>query len=489
MNLSPENQRAITYEQYKDGDEAVDGTDNVKFNAFFLRDLDGDGKADSIYGSCKEIGENDTLYMEIIVQTAGSFKDAKIQIDGKNFNLQTELPKDQQLKNNYIGDNTKQIEFNNLKPGTQKLLTGIVKSGINTKNSALGGNINNYSRNDNKVILTGTYVPEEGSPIQIRKEINLTMDWYGTTKAKVYTGKDFSRGEQTYYDIQKRVDEENGKVTLDFYVNASELKNQLYISKNHVEAIIPELNGYAPVEVKETTNSCTYTYDSNSRKIIMEKNATADETGKITKTISKDNQYKVQVTYPIEAYKTIGEDSITIKIPVETYYEGFNNGNEEFENPHKSNIAKDTIVANYANPKGTAALFEVTVGKYVSSPNSRYMISKQKPLKIYNSISSEEKDDKYTVLWRAYTGTDGQTSGMIMKENKNGEDQKTDSFIKSNSTEESIDDITTNTGIYFTGAGSMLKEDGWIKVYNEENNELIETFTKENWNKYNAENP
>ena len=489
LNLSLENRRAMTYEQYKDGDEAIDGTNNVKFNAFFLRDINGDGEADRIYGSCKEIGEKDTLYMEIIVQTAGSLKDAKIQIDGKNFSLQTALPKDNHLKNDYIGDNIKQIEFNNLNNGTQKLLTGIVKSGINSKNGALGGNINNYSRNDNKVILTGTYVPEEGSPIQIRKEIDLTMDWYGTTKAKVYTGKDFNSGEQTYNDIQKRVDEENGKVTLDFYINTSEQNNQLYISKNHVEATIPELNGYAPIEVKETTDSCTYTYDNDSKKLVMEKNATVDETGKITKTISKDNKYKVQVIYPIEAYRNIGEDSITIKIPVETYYEGFNNDNEEFENPYKSNIAKDTIVANYTNPKGTAALFKVEVGKYIYYPNVRYMISKQKPLKIYNSISNEEKDDKYKVLWSAYTGTDGQTSGITMKENINGETQKTDSFIKTDSSEESIDDITKNIGIYFTSAGNMLKEDGWIKVYNEENNELIATFTKENWNKYTAENP
>ena len=489
LNLSPENQRAMTYEQYKEGDEAVDGTNNVKFNAFFLRDLNGDGEAETIYGSCKEIGEKDTLYMEIIVQTAGTLKDAKIQIDGKNFNLQTALPKDKQLKNDYIGNDIKQIEFNNLNNGTQKLLAGIVKSGVNSNNGALGGNINNYTRNDNKVILTGTYVPEEGSPIQIRKEINLTMDWYGTTKAKVYTGKDFSNAEQVYEDIQKRVDEENGKVTLDFYINTSELNKQLYISKNYVEATIPELNGYAPIEVKETTNSCTCTYDNNSKKLIMEKNAIVDETGKITNYLSSRNTYKVQVTYSIEAYQSIGEDSITIKIPVETYYEGFNNNNEEFENPHKSNIAKDTIVANYTNPKGTAALFEVTVGKHIYSPRNRYIVSKQKPLKLYSSISSEEKDDKYTVLWTAYTGTDGQTSGMIMKETKDGETQKTDSFIKSNSTEESINDITTNIGIYFTGAGSMLKEDGWINVYNEENNELIETFTKENWNKYTAKKP
>ena len=44
--------RAMTYEQFEDGDENVEGTDNVKFSAFFLRDLDGDGYAEKIKGTC-----------------------------------------------------------------------------------------------------------------------------------------------------------------------------------------------------------------------------------------------------------------------------------------------------------------------------------------------------------------------------------------------------------------------------------------------------
>ena len=49
LNVSAENQRAMEYEQYKDGDENVEQTENVKFNAFFLRDLDSDGNADTLY--------------------------------------------------------------------------------------------------------------------------------------------------------------------------------------------------------------------------------------------------------------------------------------------------------------------------------------------------------------------------------------------------------------------------------------------------------
>ena len=105
--------RAMTYAEVEEGEEAVEGTDNVKFDAFFLRDLDGDGYAESIRGTCKEIGTEDTLYMELNVQTAGYLKDAKIAVNSDNFYLQTSLPKDQELKDNYIGNNIKEIEHKN----------------------------------------------------------------------------------------------------------------------------------------------------------------------------------------------------------------------------------------------------------------------------------------------------------------------------------------------------------------------------------------
>ena len=201
--LSPENQRAATYGQFEDGDDAIDGTDNVKFSAFFLRDLDGDGYAEKIKGTCREIGTQDTLYMEIIVQTAGQLKNGKININGKNFYMQTTLLKDNEFKNNYIGANIKNIEFEDLNNGTQTHLTGIVKSGdysYGTRTTeAIGNNINNYSRNDNIITFTGTYVDEEGIETEISKEVLLTVDWYGTTSTVI------SNVSQTYTNLNNRI--------------------------------------------------------------------------------------------------------------------------------------------------------------------------------------------------------------------------------------------------------------------------------------------
>ena len=162
--------RAMTYDQFEDGDEAVNGTDNVKFSAFFLRDVNNDGYAEKIKGTCKQIGKEDTLYMEINVQTDGILKNAKVEIDGKNFYLATTAPKDNELKDNYIGTNIKKLEFNDMTNGTQKLITGAVRSGdysyASSKASAIGSNINNLSRDDNKITFTGTYVGSDGNEIQ-----------------------------------------------------------------------------------------------------------------------------------------------------------------------------------------------------------------------------------------------------------------------------------------------------------------------------------
>ena len=141
------------------------------------------------------------------------------------------------------------------------------------------------------------------------------------------------------------------------------------------------------------------------------------------------------------------------------------------------------------NPDGNVARFDVTVGKYVSSPTWRYIVSKIKPIKIYNCLSEEETEDTYEVRWYAYTGTQGESTGIVMKETRDESEQVTDQFIKTDGSTESMDNLTTNIGIGFSRADNMLKEDGWIKVYDEETGDLLVTFTKDNWNTYTQNNP
>ena len=484
--ISPELAKAMTYDQVEEGDEVVEGTDNVKFDAFFLRDINQDGYAESIRGTSKEIGKEDTLYMELNVQTAGYLKDAKITVNGQNFYLQTALPKDDELKDNYVGNNIKEIAFNTINNGTQKLLTGIVRSGdysyTSKKAEAIGNDINNYSK-VNSVTLTGTYVDEGGNETSITKTVEFNVDWYGTTTARAYTTT-----QNKNQNITEAISEEEGTINLEFTIYAQETDQKLLLSKNYVEGQIPELNGYAPINVEYIGSNATFHYDTEAKTFSITREATVNETGIVTSKLSNTNSYKIRAIYPLEAYQTLGADTVEIKIPVKTYYEGYNNPSEEFTNPYKSNTAQATIVANYQNPTGTMAEFEVIVGKRVYNPESRYIVSKQKPLNIYNGQSEEEKDDTYIVTWRGITGSTS-TGNMVMKETRDGETQVTDEFIKTNAQTESMEDVTSFTGIYFSNPEDILGEDGEIKVYDEDTGNLLVTFNKNNWDKYSSNNP
>ncbi len=482
---------AMTYDQFADGDDAIEGTDNVKFSAFFLRDVNGDGYAEKIKGTCKQIGKEDTLYMEVNVQTDGILKNAKIEVDGKNFYLATTAPKDNELKDNYVGTNIKKLEFNDMANGTQKLITGVVRSGdysyTSSKASAIGSNINNLSRNDNKIIFTGTYVGSDGNEVQINKEINLQTDWYGTTSAGISTSNYSSSS--TYYDIQDRQNEEDGTLTLTAGISTYENNYQLNIKKNYVEGTIPQLNGYDPISVTAETSTDSFNYDETTRKFTLTREAQVDETGNITKSISRDNINTLKIVYPLEAYKSLDSTVVTIEIPVMTYYEGYNNTNREFTNPYKSNEAKGILTYTFRGPQEYQTNMNIRVGEYMYNPTYRYVVSKKKPIRIYNEISSEEKDDNYIVSWYISKGTNESSDGLIMKERKDGEATVADSFVKVDATRDSMESLTTNIGIGFGNADKFLGDDGYIKVYDDETDELLVTFTKDDWGKYTRTSP
>ena len=500
-NFTPDSElaRAMTYDQFSDEDSNVDGTDYVKFGAFFLRDINNDGYAEKIKGTCKQVGKEDTLYMELNVLTNGYLENGVITINSDNFYLQTAIPKDSEVKDNVISNNTKQISLNQINNGTQKLLTGIVRTGDysydSQKFAAIGNDTTKYSK-INSVTLTGTHVAADGTRTQINKTINLNVDWYGTTKAEIPSYIAGSNNLSQSKDNTNVVDEENKQAVFEFDIGMQETNNQLILSKAHLEGTIPQLNGYDPAKVEIVDSNATFSYEEATKTFQAEKLTELNTDRTVSKQCydgtyyeNRYNKFKLKVTYPLDAYNATGNDTVEIKIPVSGYYEGYNNTNKEFTNPYKSNIAKGTVVLTYSRPTGTVARFDVTVGKYISSPSWKYIVSKKNPLKIYNEISTEENNDTYIVNWYGFTGSDGQSTGMIMKETKDGETQVSDQFIKADSTTESMETITANIGIYFGDPVNLLGEDGWIKVYDAESDNLLHEFTKDDWSKYSESNP
>jgi len=71
----------MTYEEVKPSDKNTE-SEYVTFDSFFLKDLNGDGVADAIRGTCNEVGKQYALYFELRVLNNGYLKDGVITIEG-----------------------------------------------------------------------------------------------------------------------------------------------------------------------------------------------------------------------------------------------------------------------------------------------------------------------------------------------------------------------------------------------------------------------
>ncbi len=506
--IDPELARAMEYNRVKPGEEkiVVDKETNpdanfpddiypyVTFDAFFFRDLDKDGIADGVRGTCNEIGEEDTLWMELKLLTNGYLEDgATITLNGdRNFYFDTTIVKDGEIKNNYVGEDTSEIILNqigNEGNGVQKTITGIVKSGDykydSNKTDAIGNNINNYSKDDNTITFEGVHVKinDDGTQTKtkIKKTVKFQVDWYGEVECVIPYTRQISK-------IEEAIDEQNSKLNLEFSIYMNDTKKQLNLSKSWIQAEIPLLNTYPAENVIVTTPGVTYKYEKGTRILTAENNAKITEQGIVEQ--YPTNEYRVKVTYPMEAYESMKADTVEIMVPIQAQYEGRNNKNTQFSDPYISNIAKDVIIATYEKDEGYIADFEVTVGQYISEPEMRYVVSKQKPLRIYNEVSETENEDYYTVKWLARLGSEGQSSGIKMKETEDEASQyKSDEFINVDAGTESMEEITSFTGIAFSNPAYMLGEKGEIKVYDDETGILLVTFNKDNWNQYSEARP
>ena len=466
----PEIQKSMEYEQVQEGDEKVPNTDYVQFDAFFLRDLDGDGYAEQVRGMCRDINKTDTLYMNLNVLTNGKLVDGKITIKTSNMNLSTAIVEDNIIKQNYISNNTTEIALKDINNGTQKLIYGTVNA------SNFGNDTNKYSQ-VNSVVLTGKHIADDGTETQISKKVDFNVDWYGSVTASIsnYTGTQ---------NIEEITDENKENITLNFSVTTRETTDDLILKKAVLEGTIPTVNGYKPTSVELTSSDVNFEYDEETGNFTITREASINEAGIVTKTVSDYNTFNFKVTYPYELYESLTGDTLSLIVPVKAYYEGFNNPNDEFQNPIQSNIAERNITFLWRKPEGSVARFDVTIGKY-RGYDGNYIISKEEPLKIYNG-TAEETEDLYEVRWYAYTGDQINVDSIQMKENST---PYTDRFLNTESTYFNMSDYTKNTGIYFSNIENTLGEDGYIKVINDETGEEIHTFTKEDWNNYSSSSP
>ena len=495
---NPELARAMEYGELTEKDEETQ-SQNVRFSAYFARDLNGDGYAEKVKGTCKEVEGEDTLYMSLNVLEDGYLENGKIEIEEDNMYFKTALVDDDAIEGNYISENTTVINLKDVQAGTQKLIFGQVRTGdyrySSTKRDAIGNDTNKYS-GINKIKLTGTHVANDGERTDIEKVIKLPVDWYGTTKAEIATtGVNGEKNKYQNYNSEGIINEEKQEVNLEFKIVAQESNNQLLLSKSTIEGTIPELNGYKATKVEIMGENLQSTYNEETGVFTAYREANTTEDGVVNKeAYSSTNgtiryhEIKLKVTYPIEAYEIANESNngtVTIQIPVKATFEGDNNPNEEFTNPYISNIAEDVITVTYGKTEGSIINFGIQVGAYVGNGYNANVISKENALTYYNN-DENKSNDIYEVRWGVARGNSGKIANIQLREQ---DANYTDKFSKIDGTYVDMLKYSKNIGIYFTTPGAMFGENGWIRVYNDQTNTLIHEFTSADWDTYTKENP
>ena len=438
-NATPQLLRIQSYEDVQTGDEAVyDNNEKeitaIQFDAFFLTDKDGDGQAEGIRGTCNEVGSEANFYMDLKVIEEGQVKDAMVTINANNFYFNTAIVKDNVIAENYISSNTRTIKFNELSNGSQALLIGAVRAGDYSSSSsmtnAIGNDTAKYSK-ENTVTFSGTYVGTDGTERPFLKTIPFMVDWYGEVNAEI-TPKAQLIDDIDFNDLIS----EDG-LTLEFDIKVEETKNQLIMAGSYLSGTIPQLNGYSPKSVKISGTNVTYEYNENTREFTAQREAIVNDSGNVTSNAytlvdntfdifnirKRINVFNFTIVYPIEAYESLGNTykSFELLIPVEAFNKGYNNSNTEdrFQNPYTSDTDTGTVAITYKQPLGDQYLFDTYVGTYIRTPYDNYVVSKEKPINMYNGISLEETNDTYIVKWEAYTGVATKTNGFIMKERNN----------------------------------------------------------------------
>ena len=259
-NLSPEMKRTMQYDVFPSDFDKVDNCDYVRFGAYFAQDLDGDGYAEKIAGSCKNVKQTNTMFIDLSVVENGYLENGKITINGTNMNYAMQVVQDSMLDGNYISDNVREIRFRNVNAGNNEFLSGVVKAKITGQND--------YSKQVT-VTLTGTHVsdpdPANGGTVTrtpISKTMTLDIDWYGESYASA-----LGEYKQLYLEDYckpyiERVGEYDETVErpLTFTVTTKDMKKELLTISNVITVEVPQMYGYYPTSVSAPNG----VYDPNT---------------------------------------------------------------------------------------------------------------------------------------------------------------------------------------------------------------------------------
>ena len=430
---------------------AINGTQNVTFDAYFLDNSNITSKAllGPITGPIVSNVPNKEMYMELRVTGDGHLKDGKIAINGTNASVIATLVPDNVINGVYVGK-TSEIKLKNVASGTTRIIKVKVYPKVLNKDY--------FIRDDNKITFTGTYVANDGTETPLEKNVNFSVEtMYDKVKAESTLINSGYINEYNYTDNQK-------PYAYFYLLNRGEQINNVQSNVSGLTSInntikefeyrvqVPKFNGYNAESVNVTVNN----YQNNNAETNYDKN-----TGELVikyKYIGNNNT-NIRVEYPVEAGKDKKNEEL--KLEGNLKLTAYNNPNYNVLESTSTSVVKAKI--NY---------YTRTETKYVPEYiNFRGVPTADIPIDRYDGSTTTPKSETYNVEWNPYL--DKELAGEVeLTESKN------DYGDKLLNPELNIGNVVTNKGISFYINPTVLNENSTIKVYNDETNELIHTFDR-----------
>ena len=474
-NTKDINARTGNYTAVQYGDERVDNTNFVTFDAYFLK---SGQKYRGEYLPYTKLGELDytatskDLWVELRVLGNGSLKNAKLLFTQDNVAEKFALPESATIANDVIGVNASQVNLKEINNGT----TVLFRVNVNA-------DLKKFKSDENKVKLVGDHVANDGTITHIEKEVKFTVETsVDNAVANNYYDTYYNRSnyyENRYNEVTLPTKDDQIVIEHPFIVNFGTYRCRTYDNKTYlakltlnegvIESDLEPLNGVYPSKVEIYSygfgeSDYSLEYDSNTGKMKIRFN-------NVSKIGSNDFNLKIKTYYPKSAMNY--NDEHVFKIKTKAY--SIVNNNPDLQNPIISNSVEAQSVVNY---KHTPPV--VPIPRTNRFDSSIYPPKKDLPINIYEGDNPENALEDWSVAWGfRVDNNDGNQDVTVSSTDGN------DILISSDSNNLDIGNFVKTKAIRFNYFdNNKLKDNSQVELYNKETGALIHTFNKEEIIKY-----
>lgn len=289
-------------------------SENVEFDAYFVKE---NRKTHSVEN---QIGEENSVYVEINVKNAGYLKNAKIEFTGSIENTKANFlvkePSEESKEISKVSTEENTVKLNQINKNEKVNVSIPIYFDMQDKIS-----LSQFSK-ENKAKLTATYIDEKGKEKEVSSEITIKLDWNKTSEIAL----EEQIAKYVPYEI-------NGQkaVILQTVIKSSLLDNRLPVKETNIEIKVPTIANTKPISVKVAANSTkatnndinainftqdNYAYNEDTSKLEIKVENKVDENNNVEWAKNAQDEYIVTYTYPQDILENMPEEGN--KITLET---------------------------------------------------------------------------------------------------------------------------------------------------------------------------